>query len=595
MLLLKDLQTQLAFSMSENPGVYALLLGSGLSRSAHIPTGWEITLDLVRRVGVVKGERDVPDWAAWYRDATGKEPSYSELLEEIATMPDERRAILHRYIEPDQNDREEGLKVPTPAHHAIAALVASGHIRVIVTTNFDRLMENALRERGIEPTVVSSADALVGAEPIVHSKCFVLKLHGDYKDARILNTDAELRSYPEPYCELLDRILDEYGLIVCGWSGEWDHALRMAFMRARSRRYPTYWTAIGKPGEGAMEVIRQRRAHVVEVQGADAFFTSLQRNVETLEATRKENPLSVDLVLSTAKGLLTRSEARIQLDELVYGEVDRLVAALSGADFDMSVHPTDALLHGRVSAMEARTEVVAKLLGVLGRWGDARSFDLALEVLKVLVDVGSRSRSGFTLWTSLAGYPAVIAFCCFGIGLTRAKRWPELHRAFNAVLAMEDREPRSAAECAFHAAWGGSVNEFWKRLPALENRKTPVSDRLFDVIGSWAKAFLGTEANFEGTFEMFEFLGALTVFGKYEKSHLENRLRECANNADILAWMPGVRVSWRRSGFQLLQNHVVSGGEGTALLAAGFVGGDERVMELCLENFSRYVRRVFWA
>jgi hypothetical protein len=29
--------------------------------------------------------------------------------------------------------------------------------------NFDRLMENALREHGVEPTVVASVDALAGA------------------------------------------------------------------------------------------------------------------------------------------------------------------------------------------------------------------------------------------------------------------------------------------------------------------------------------------------------------------------------------------------------------------------------------------------
>ena len=51
-------------------------------------------------------------------------------------------------------------------------------------------MENALREEGVEPTVVASADALAGAGPIAHTACYVLKLHGDYKDARILNTDA---------------------------------------------------------------------------------------------------------------------------------------------------------------------------------------------------------------------------------------------------------------------------------------------------------------------------------------------------------------------------------------------------------------------
>jgi hypothetical protein len=58
---------------------------------------------------------------------------------------------------------------------------------------------------------------------LTHSHCYVLKLHGDYKDARILNTDQELSAYPDGYNRLLDRIFDEHGLIICGWSGEWDH------------------------------------------------------------------------------------------------------------------------------------------------------------------------------------------------------------------------------------------------------------------------------------------------------------------------------------------------------------------------------------
>ena len=39
-----DPLTQLSFSVYENKGVFALLLGSGISRAADIPTGWEITL-----------------------------------------------------------------------------------------------------------------------------------------------------------------------------------------------------------------------------------------------------------------------------------------------------------------------------------------------------------------------------------------------------------------------------------------------------------------------------------------------------------------------------------------------------------------------
>ena len=45
----------LAFSMQANSGVYAGLVGSGVSRAAKIPTDWEITLDLIRKLANIKG------------------------------------------------------------------------------------------------------------------------------------------------------------------------------------------------------------------------------------------------------------------------------------------------------------------------------------------------------------------------------------------------------------------------------------------------------------------------------------------------------------------------------------------------------------
>ena len=49
-LLSDDPLTQLAISVHQSPEIYALLLGSGLSRAADIPTGWDITRDLICRV-----------------------------------------------------------------------------------------------------------------------------------------------------------------------------------------------------------------------------------------------------------------------------------------------------------------------------------------------------------------------------------------------------------------------------------------------------------------------------------------------------------------------------------------------------------------
>ena len=135
-----DPLTRLAFSMHENRGVYALLVGSGLSRAAGIPTGWEITLGLIRRVARAQGEKEQADWAAWYRGKVGREPDYSGLVKELGASAEERRTILEGYIEPTPEEQSEGRKVPTKAHGAIADLVHDGLVRVVVTTNFDRLL-----------------------------------------------------------------------------------------------------------------------------------------------------------------------------------------------------------------------------------------------------------------------------------------------------------------------------------------------------------------------------------------------------------------------------------------------------------------------
>ncbi len=46
----------LAFSIQANRGVYAVLIGSGVSRAAKIPTGWEITLDLIHKLAKLRNE-----------------------------------------------------------------------------------------------------------------------------------------------------------------------------------------------------------------------------------------------------------------------------------------------------------------------------------------------------------------------------------------------------------------------------------------------------------------------------------------------------------------------------------------------------------
>src|ERR1051325_10144160 len=116
----------LAISVHSSPGIYAFLLGSGVSRSAGIPTGWDIVLDLIRKVAALAGEDCEPHPDEWYRARYGEEPDYTKMLDQIAKSQAERQQLLRAYFEPTEEEREQGLKLPTSAHRAIAQLVASG-------------------------------------------------------------------------------------------------------------------------------------------------------------------------------------------------------------------------------------------------------------------------------------------------------------------------------------------------------------------------------------------------------------------------------------------------------------------------------------
>ncbi len=147
---------------------------------------------------------------------------------------------MREFFEPTEDERQQGVKLPSAAHRAVADLVQAGAVRVIITTNFDRLVERAIEDLDIIPTVVTNDDSRSGATPLSHAPCTIIKVHGDYLDLRIKNSPEELASYSAEMNRLLDWVFEDYGLLVCGWSGDYDTALREAILRARFSPYPDH-------------------------------------------------------------------------------------------------------------------------------------------------------------------------------------------------------------------------------------------------------------------------------------------------------------------------------------------------------------------
>lgn len=402
-----------------------MLLGSGVSRSAGIPTGWEVVKDLINKVAHLHQEEAAPDPESWYTAKFNEEPNYSRLLDALAKTPPERNQILRGYFEADEEERERGIKVPTLAHHAIAGLVSGGHIRVIVTTNFDRLMERALEAAGINPSVIDSPDKIEGAMPLNHSPCTVIKLHGDYMDIRIKNTPEELAAYDERLNKVLDRVLDEYGLIVCGWSADYDGALEAAISRCPSRRFTTYWAYKDRIGGAAKRLIDLRRAEKVRIESADAFFQEVAEKVAALEEYDRPHPMSVKLAVATEKKFLEEEKYRIRLHDLVMGETDRLLTAMSDKNFPIDIHKVskDALL-GRMSAYDAVSEILLGLIITGCYWSDTYG-DLAAKALERVANP-SKNFTGSLVWERLRWYPAMLLMYGGGIASVAAGNYENL-------------------------------------------------------------------------------------------------------------------------------------------------------------------------
>lgn len=559
-----DARLSLALSVQSNPGVYALLLGSGVSRPAKIPTGWEVVLDLIKRVAAMEGEKIAGDPAEWYAGHFGEAPDYSKLLGRLARGPAERQRLLKQYFEPTDEEREEGLKRPTAAHRAIASLCARGYVRVIVTTNFDRLLEQALSAEGLAPTVISTADAVRGAPPLVHTDLLVVKIHGDYLDTRILNTTGELEKYPKPLRTLLDRIFDEYGLIVSGWSARWDPALRAALERCRNQRYTTYWTGLDDPDDELERLLRLRRAEFLRVEDADKFFGDLNEKVLALEEHARPHPLSVETAAATLKRYLPEPRYDIRYHDLLTREAERVARETAGDRFSLSVQINDAIAASRIQDYEAVTEILCALFATACFWADERHLAALSQIIE---DLGNQPPMGGNIFLlNLRCYPAFLLIYAGGIAAVANERY----EALRAILLDPRIRDYQKDEPAAVALVRSRVlrDDHATVLPGMKGKVVALSQWLEFRLRDSLRPVIASDARYRMAFDRFEYLWGVIHADLHESPWGDGKLRGPVGN---FAWR------WPDSMRRLqkvIALEIENAGANWPPLRAGFFGGD---------------------
>ncbi|MBA7519299.1 hypothetical protein ES705_11377 [subsurface metagenome] len=589
----EDNSLKLAFSLYTNPKIYALLLGSGISRDAGIPTGWEIVEELIRKIAILRKTSAEPNPSQWYKKHFKQEPEYSKLLERLTATPAERASLLKAYFEPTPDEKKQRLKLPTQAHKNIAKLVKYGYIRIILTTNFERLLEKALGEEGITPVVISNDDSLEGALPFVHSKCTLIKLNGDYMDTRIKNTPKELEFYSNKLNSCLDRIFDEFGLIICGWSGEWDVALRKSILRCKNRRFSTYWLAKGDITGEAKSIIQHRQAETIHIENANKFFTELSEKIESLREFEKPHPLSCPLATITVKRYLSEEEKyHIRLFDLVNNETERVYKILASERFKTGTDNLDKeFFSKRMHEYEEVTKILASLLIPIAYFDEKEKNSYLLT--KTIERIAKPIRhDGKVLLINLQSYPGLLLLYTTGIAALLKENWLHLKAIFLKPVYQEftGSEKKPALEILNVYSVFSEAKKFIP-IKNAERKYTPANEYLFELLYNFLKEYLQDKEKYGEVFDTFEYLNGLVYM---HLDHLQTGMYR-GSLLGCFIWKY-FRERWHIKFenspiYEFIQDGLKQGNS-WKFLKAGFFNGSIENFRSCVGEYNKFLKKI---
>lgn len=572
----------LACSMEAKRGIYALLLGSGISRASGIPTGWEVTLDLIKKIAVVSGEGEVDNPLEWYVEKFGQQPDYSVILDGLAKTPSERNQLLKGYFEIDNNS-DEFDKKPSKAHIAIAKMIKNGYIRVVITTNFDRLLEAALADVGIIPIVISNIDQLQGAMPLIHTSCTILKVHGDYMDTRIKNTIGELSEYDQDMNFFINRILDEFGLIICGWSGEWDTALKKCISSCKNNRFSTYWLKRGILGDAAQGLIDFKRAEVIEIQTADKFFFELQEKLVALnDLSMRELPISIDLACATLKRLLPDSKNIIRINDMIMDELKNIVNKIQKIDWALA--PDGPTAKQKVEQIEDLCERLVNLLVLGCYWGNEDDDIVWVNIFRALTQI--KCPSNYIAWQNICKYPAFLAMHAILMACIQSERYSLLFKILNGVKTREhgrDDEPIEVSQNLY--AHKVIERELCNSAFFKDNKYVPLSERSIEILRKPIRQIVNNEDDYNNLFDKAEYFYSVNYW--YNRADIID-----SNKCFEKSWAPVGRFGYKmHNGWKtefVLYDEIKQRENWTAI-SAGFFDKSFEVFLKCSDNLNKMV------
>ena len=313
---------------------FCFVLGAGASRSSGIPTGQE----LVNRWEEDMQERNADEHEAWKKRLgitdTNKDQHYSDYYEEYFLEPEDG----YNYLKGEMADA-----MPSAGYVVLAYLLCQTPHKVVITTNFDHLVEKAVNEYAHTIPLVIGHEAIAHHVPSQITDPVVFKIHNDLL-LKPKSVKRDLKILPEEWKAPLERVFREYHPIFIGYAGN-DPSLmdflleNVELFKDRKWKQP-YWMLYGEdqPTEKAERFVNGAGGLWIRHEGFDialcqigkemgyvepkdedeeAFLKDARQRFAALRESFGKLKATLNMQSSKTDGQPTADSAVLSLDELL--------------------------------------------------------------------------------------------------------------------------------------------------------------------------------------------------------------------------------------------------------------------------------------
>lgn len=258
---------------SDNGKRFCFILGSGVSKSSGIPTGIELSKAWIKEIEELYNEKEIEDLKKklGIEDISIKSENYFDIYN-LRFHPDYNNG--YSYLEKKMENAKPGF-----GHYPLARFLTTTENNLVITTNFDSLIEDALFIYTEKRPIVVGHESLAEFIDVSTKRPIIAKLHRGLF-FHPLNRSNELQELSEQWKKVLKMVFRIFTPIVIGYGGG-DRTL-MEFLKDESVELNgIYWCYVGgRPSDDIIKLVKNKSGYFVPIAGFDEMMFMLARKFQ---------------------------------------------------------------------------------------------------------------------------------------------------------------------------------------------------------------------------------------------------------------------------------------------------------------------------